>query len=256
MTVGELYRMVTEHLARTEQIKLETFYNLLRYFHKEAYQRASFYSLSDAKILEPSSKWTFILPDDYGEDISALIVAKDRVFASPIFPYTSRNDYLATVGSNNLQYLNSFWVPTISYSYYIAVPSSLWENYQTVIEAGKEDILSLNVFPPLDTSQYEISLMYYPSIPMSISDITFDYETPLMRKYSDWVLYEMIYRCYILLRDFEAATIFKQLADEKFMEAKANEARERLSPAKTLHLQYLRFRRKPMPGPAVPEQGG
>jgi len=253
MTVGELYELVRSHLANSQLVSHENFYRLLISFHKDAYRRAHFYSLANTAILTPSSKWTFVLPADFSDDISALVVAKEHIFASPILPFTSKNDYLMTVGSHNLGYLNSVWSPSISYAYYIAKPSKIWKNYSGVINAGDEDKLSLNVFPPLNTEIYEISLMYYPTPPEGIADIVQNYETPLMRKYSDWVLYEMVYRCYILLRDFEAATMFKQIAEEKFMEAKMNEVREVLTPAKTLHLQYLSIKRKPIPGPAVPQ---
>jgi hypothetical protein len=129
----------------------------------------------------------------------------------------------------------------------------MWANYSGIIAAGKENLLSLNVFPPMDTTQYELSLLYYPVPPLTIGGITDAYESPLMRKYPDYVLYEMIFRCYTLLRDFEAAQVFKQLADEKFLEAKANEAREVLTPPKTLHLVSMKFKRQPLPGPVVSE---
>ena len=253
MKVIDLVELIYAHTGMRDKPARTDIYRLLITVHKETFQRASFYSLSEAATLTPSSNWTFPLPDDFGDDISVMVLGKNRIFASPIFAFTSKNDYLASVGTRNLSYLNTTYSPTIPYAYYIAVPADLWTNYSDIIEAGKETALSLNIFPPMNTDQYEISIMFYPMPPVSIAGIVDTYESSLMRKYPDYVLYEMLYRCYALLRDFEAVQVYKQLADEKFLEAKANEAREVLSPAKTLHLSHIKFRRKPMPGPAVPQ---
>lgn len=254
MNVGELCELIYSHIGMKERIGRADIYRLLISMHKETFQRANFYSLTETAILEPSSNWTFVLPSDFGDDLSVMVVGKNRIFASPIYPFTSKNDYYATVGTRNLAYINSTYSPSIPYAYYIGVPSSVWTNYSGIIAADKENLLSMNVFPPMDTTQYELSLLYYPVPPLTIGGITDAYESPLMKKYPDYVLYEMLFRCYTLLRDIEAAQVFKQLADEKFLEAKANEAKEVLTPPKTLHLTTMKFKRQPLPGPAVPER--
>jgi len=254
MTVGELYEMVLAHVPRRDFSMLE-FVRLLRWFHIEAYRKANFFSLSKTSILTPSSNWTFVLPDDFGDDISVLSLGKETVFASPLFPITSSNDFLAIVGSRNLSYLSSIQMPTVGAFYYIGVPSEVWTNYNGIITVGMEDLKSVNVYPPIDTNRYELSLLYYP-VPVVTTAVDESYETPLMRKYPEWVLAEMIARVYLMFRDIEGAQVFKEQAMEKFLEAKANEAREVLSPAKTLHLKAGKYKRKPLPLPPVPQGGG
>jgi len=253
VNVGELCELIYSHIGTKDRIGRADIYRLLISMHRETFQRATFYSLTETAILEPSSNWTFVLPADFGDDLSVMVVGKNRIFATPIFPFTSKNDYYGIVGTRDLQYINNFYSPTIPYAYYIGVPAEVWTNYTGIIQSGKEDLLSLNVFPPADITQYELSLLYYPIPPLTIAGITDAYESPLMKKYPDYVLYEMIYRCYALLRDFEAAQMFKALADQKFLDAKANEVREVLTPPKTLHLVAMKFRRQPLPGPAVPQ---
>jgi hypothetical protein len=253
LNIGELCELIYSHLGTKDRIGRADIYRLLISMHRDTFKRANFYSLSETAILEPSSNWTFVLPTDFGDDLSVMAVGKDTIFASPILPVTSKNDYYGIVGTRNLGYINSFYSPTIPYAYYIGVPAEVWTNHTGIIAAGKENLRSINVFPPVDTTRYEISLMYYPVPPVTIGGITDAYESSLMKKYPDYVLYEMLFRCYTLLRDVEAAQMFKSLADEKFLEAKANEAREILTPPKTLHLVTTKFRRKPLPGPAVPQ---
>jgi hypothetical protein len=62
------------------------------------------------------------LPSDFGDDLSVMVVGKNRIFASPIYPFTSKNDYYAIVGTRNLSYLNSRYYPSIPYVYHIATP--------------------------------------------------------------------------------------------------------------------------------------
>jgi hypothetical protein len=102
--------------------------------HRETFQRATFYSLTETAILEPSSNWTFVLPADFGDDLSVMVVGKNRIFATPIFPFTSKNDYYGIVGTRDLQYINNFYSPTIPYAYYIGVPAEVWTNYTGIIQ--------------------------------------------------------------------------------------------------------------------------
>jgi hypothetical protein len=76
-----------------------------------------------------------------------------------------------------------------------------------------------------------------------------------MQKYGEWVMYEMLWRLAVQLKEFDTATAIKNLADEKFIEARLAEAREANTPPLTLHLQRYAQRVRITEGPKAEEVG-
>lgn len=255
MNAGELFDMIIAHIRRAD-ISRDEFNKMLPNILKSLWRTINFYSLSKSEKLIPSSSWTFPTPSDFWDDISIIAISSQVTTASYyINPVTSSSDFLLLLGSRDLSYLNSYHSPSLPSWYYIGTPSKLFANYTGIIDTGKEDLKSIIVFPPLDTSRYELFLTYYPDVVIIPTEVTDDYEHPLMAKYSEWVFYEVLWRIYAQFRDFEAASNFKAIAAEKLLEVKAIEAREILEPTKTLHLVSHQLSRRRTKGPDVVGEG-
>jgi hypothetical protein len=255
MTAGEMFYLIQQHLGR-QDISRDVFNRLLCVVLPALFRKYNFYSLAKHTYLQPTNHWSVPVPDDYYDNISLIVIAKDtRTAYVPLSHLLSVNDFIALYSTSDLEYLSQIYSPTIPMYYIIATPSDIFKNIGDRIPLEEQDRKSILLYPPIDNSLYQLSFLYYPLGVVTPNQITDDYEHPLMQKYGEWVMYEMLWRIAVQLKEFDTATAIKNLADEKFIEARLSEAREANTPPLTLHLQRYAQRVRITEGPKAEEVG-
>jgi len=237
MNAGEMFYLISQHLRR-QDIERDVFNRILATILPSLFRRFNFYSLASHAYLAQSNPWCAVLPEDYYDNISLVVISKERRTVTVTLTHIlSINDFITLYGTNDMLYLKELYTPTIPMYYAIGEPAKVFANTETEIPPDEQNLRSVLLYPPMDTSLYQLSLLYYSASNINVPQITDDYEHPLMRKYPEWVLYEVLWRMCAQLRDLEGLQIFKNLADEKFIEAKLAEIREATSPPLSLHLK-------------------
>jgi hypothetical protein len=255
MTAGEMFYLIQQHLAR-QDIARDVFNRLLTVVLPSLFRKYNFYSLAKHTYLAPTNPWSVPVPADFYDDISLIVVGKtNQVAYVSVRPFLSANDFIALYSTADLTYLAQIYSPTLPMYYLLATPSDIFQNIGTQIPPEEQGSKSILLYPPIDHTLYQLSFLYYPMAVLVPHQVTDDYEHPLMRKYGEWVMYEMLWRMALQLKEFDMATAIKNLADEKFLEAQMVEVREANTPPLTLHLQPFSRRVRIWEGPKATEIG-
>lgn len=201
----------------------------------EDLQRHAYFNslMKTMRVSVPEHGWGVALPEDFYDDDTVIVVSKvESRAAYPLIPCKSADMFVAYMGNARLENLRNQTIPTLSTLYCIEKPSAVYEDADSIFD--KIDVPHLLLFPPLDNSLYEVLLTYVMKIvPENVHE---SYTNVLMQKYPEWIQFEFIWRLATSVRDFELAQIYRDLAAAKFLEVKATEVKEKLTPAPTLKL--------------------
>jgi len=202
----------------------------------EDLQRHAFFNslMKTIRLTDFTQGWGCILPEDFYDDDTVAVLSRTSTrLTLPLTPAKSADTFLAYLGNASLEYLNQCIVATLPVLYCIEKPSVVFNDAVKVFGADTDKV-HLIVYPPIDTSLYEVMMTYIMKIvPENVHE---DYTNVLMQKYPEWIQFEFIWRLATSVRDLELANIYKELAVQKYLEVKATEVKEKLTPAPTLKL--------------------
>lgn len=249
MNFGDM-RMLVNFYLRRDDIPVSALQSVFRAMFKEL-QRLGFFTEARTSVrLSVSNPYAVPVPDDYRDDENVVVSRIEGLGAIPLIPVRSLDHFTLLYGSREFPAIKSSFSPSIPSHYTIAKPTDFFSNMDDDIPEDIRDVKCVLFFPPIDYTQYDVTLQYYKEF--VIDELNDDYTNDLMKTYPEWILYEVIWRMALVLRDTEAVTQFQALAQKKYLEALQHEASRFLSPHTTIKLSGEYVSRRPLPGPRTP----